>query len=128
MGTARPPRHPPAKVVLRTQDEKHFQESVKKLARMYGACGFHISYSQGAVTGVHTLGLGDSHYDSNGFPDWVFVTRDGRLLFRELKAVGKYLTPEQKRWHALLTFAGQDVGVWKPGDEEAVVATFRGVT
>jgi hypothetical protein len=49
-------------------------------------------------------------------------------LFRELKAKGKYLTLSQKHWHRILTLAGQDVGVWRPGDEEAVIAAFRGVT
>ena len=114
--------------MLSTVDERRFQEHVKKLAHLYGVCGWHNSFSHGAVTGVHTLGLGDDHYDSNGFPDWVFVTRDGRLLFRELKAPGKYLTPDQKRWFRLLTEAGQDVDVWRPGDEDKVIAAFGGVT
>lgn len=123
---AKPRRRPPAQIVLRTETEKQFQERVRKLARFWGWCGFHQSFSQGAVTGVHLVGLGDDHYDSNGFPDWVFV-RD-RVLFRELKKVGAYLTPDQKRWHAKLAGAGCDVAVWRPGDEETIVATFRGVT
>lgn len=121
-----PRRRPPATIVLRTETERQFQERVKKLARFWGWCGFHISFSQGAVTGVHLLGLGDDHYDSNGFPDWIFV-RD-RILYRELKAKGRYETPEQRRWRAKLIAAGADYDVWRPGDEDKVVAAFSGVT
>lgn len=123
---AKPRRRPPATIVLRSETERQFQERVKKLARFWGWCGFHISFSQGAVTGVHLVGLGDDHYDSNGFPDWIFV-RD-RVIFRELKAVGRYEQPEQKRWRKKLEAAGCDVAVWRPGDEELIVSTFRGVT
>lgn len=122
--TPKAPRRPPAKVVLKPLDERRFQENVKRIARIHGACGFHVSFSQGAVTGIHTIGLGDGHYDSNGFPDWVFVTHDGRLLFRELKSSKGQLTFDQKRWHRLLAFAGQDVDVWRPGDEMRVAETF----
>jgi hypothetical protein len=120
----KPRRRPPATVVLRTQTERQFQETVKKLARFWGWCGFHVSFSQGVVTGVHLLGLGDDHYDSNGFPDWIFV-RD-RVLFRELKAKRGYETIEQKRWRRKLAAAGADYDVWRPGDEEKVIATFSG--
>ena len=123
----RSPRRPPPKIVLKSQDEKTFEAHVKRLARFYGYCGFHISFSHGAVTGVHTLGLGDDHYDSNGFPDWIFVGH-GKVLFRELKAVGKYLTQDQKRWHRTLTLAGQDVSVWRPTDEDLIIDTFKAVT
>lgn len=115
-------------VVLRSATERQFQAWVTKVAHLYGWCGFHISFSQGAVTGVHTLGLGDDHYDSNGFPDWVFWKPDRGVLFRELKSHGRYLTPEQRTVHARMKAAGMDVDVWKPGMEELIVTTFRGVT
>ena len=97
------------------------------MAHLYGWCGFHISFSHGAVTGVHMVGLGDNHYDSDGFPDWLFV-KGSKLLWRELKGLGKYQTPAQKRWQAKLLEAGQDCKVWKPTDQEEILATFRGVT
>jgi hypothetical protein len=53
--------------------------------------------------------------DGKGWPDLVIVGRGGPLL-RELKAEGKYPTPEQKAWLAWLTAAGLDAGVWKPRD------------
>ena len=121
-------RRPPPKVVLKAQDEKTLERFVRKAARMHGWCGFHVSFSHGAVTGIHTIGLGDNHYDSDGFPDWLFV-RGSCLLWRELKSEGKYQTPGQKRWQALLQAAGQDCKVWRPSDHDEIFATFsRAVT
>jgi hypothetical protein len=122
----RVPRRPPARIVLRSKDEEALEAFVKKVAHLYGWCGFHISFSHGAVTGVHAFGLGDDHYDSDGWPDWVFV-RD-RVIYRELKGVGKYPRPDQRRWIAKLQAAGADAKVWKPTDQEEILATFRGVT
>jgi hypothetical protein len=53
--------------------------------------------------------------DGKGFPDVVIVGPGGSLM-RELKAEGKYPTPEQREWLAWLTAAGLDAGVWKPCD------------
>jgi hypothetical protein len=117
-------RKPPSRVVLKSQTEKSFEGFVKRTAHRFGWCGFHISFSHGAVTGVHAFGLGDDHMDSDGWPDWVFVRE--RVIYRELKAEGKYQTPQQKRWMAKLLAAGQDCKVWKPTDLDEVVATFRG--
>lgn len=127
--TARPAirRRPPPRIVLRGKDEEKLEAFVVKVARLYGWCGFHVSFSHGSVTGVHLIGQGDSHYDSDGWPDWVFV-RGSKILFRELKGEGKYQTPQQKRWMAKLVAAGQDCKVWKPRDQDEIVATFRGVT
>ncbi len=50
---------------------------------------------------------------AKGFPDMVLV-RDGRILFRELKAEKGKLTPEQAEWIDALLLAGQDAGVWRP--------------
>jgi hypothetical protein len=109
-------------VVLRSTDEKALQRFVEKVAHLYGWCGFHISFSQGAVTGVHKFGLGDDHFDSDGFPDWMFVRE--RVIYRELKGEGKYQTPPQRRWEAQLRSAGQDCKVWRPRDRDEIVATF----
>jgi hypothetical protein len=81
--TVRPRRKPPVTVVLRPQDERALEKFVVLTAHLYGWCGFHVSFSKGSVTGVHMLGQGDDHYDSDGWPDWVFV-RGRRIIFREL--------------------------------------------
>jgi len=110
-------------VVLRGGGEEALEHFVVKVAHLYGWHGFHVSFSHGSVTGVHQVGVGDDHYDSDGWPDWVFV-RGERILFRELKGLGKYQTPAQKRWASWLAAAGCDVKVWKPSDSEEIVATF----
>jgi hypothetical protein len=119
---ARPRRKPPVTIVLRSQDERALEQFVVLTAHLYGWCGFHVSFSKGSVTGVHMLGQGDGHYDSDGWPDWVFVRE--RVIYRELKGVGKYATPAQRRWGVKLLAAGQDWKVWKPADRDEIVATF----
>lgn len=108
--------------MLRTDDERKLERFVIGVARLYGWCGFHVSFSRGAVTGVHAFGVGDDHYDSDGWPDWVFV-RD-RVLYRELKGAGKYPKPPQRRWGEKLVAAGADWKVWWPKDQAEIVATF----
>jgi hypothetical protein len=49
------------------------------------------------------LGQGDDHYDSDGWPDWVFVRE--RVIYRELKGTNKY----QRRRNAM---AGVPAGRW----------------
>ena len=115
-------RRPPTRITLRGEGESELERNVRKLARNYGWCGFHISFSKGAVTGIHMVGLGDRHYDSDGFPDWLFVRE--RVIYRELKGKGKYPTEAQKRWIAKLQAAGQDAKVWWPKDMDEIVATF----
>jgi hypothetical protein len=119
-------RKPPVKIQLRGDGEEELERVVVKTAHLYGWCGFHVSFSHGSVTGVHAVGLGDDHYDSDGWPDWVFV-RGPQILFRELKGRGKYADANQRRWGALLVAAGQDWKVWKPQDLDEIVATFSGV-
>jgi hypothetical protein len=53
--------------------------------------------------------------DGKGFPDLV-LARPGRLLFVELKAQGKYPSPEQREWLEALGAAGTEWRVWRPRD------------
>lgn len=53
--------------------------------------------------------------DGKGWLDLTIVGPGG-ILYRELKAEGKYPRPEQKAWIGWLTEAGADVSVWKPRD------------
>lgn len=50
-----------------------------------------------------------------GWPDLVLV-RGRRIVYRELKTHTGRVSPEQARWHELLTIAGADVAVWRPLD------------
>ena len=53
--------------------------------------------------------------DGKGWPD-LFLIGAGGGFWRETKAEGEYLKPDQKRWFAWLREAGFDVDVWKPRD------------
>ena len=78
-GHSLPPRRPPGRINLRPEKEKDFEAKVKKLAHLYGWHGFHISFSHGAVTGVHTLG-------------WVTITttRTGSLTGSSFAAIASF--------------------------------------
>lgn len=53
--------------------------------------------------------------DGKGFPDLVVVGDNG-VLFRELKANGGRISPEQRAWLDRLAFARANVAVWHPSD------------
>lgn len=53
--------------------------------------------------------------DGKGYPD-LTIAGPGGQMWRELKAEGKYPTPEQRVWIARLVEGGGDVDVWKPRD------------
>lgn len=53
--------------------------------------------------------------DGKGYPDLTIAGPAG-VLFRELKAEGKYPSPEQRAWLDALAAAGGDSGVWRPRD------------
>ena len=54
----------------------------------------------------------DSRHSRSGWPDDILIGT--RILYRELKRVGRHPTPEQRTTLALLKNAGADVGVWTP--------------
>ena len=51
-----------------------------------------------------------------GIPDLLIVTKDGRVLFRELKASGQFATEDQLSMSAKLAEHGANVAVWQPRD------------
>lgn len=55
-----------------------------------------------------------SRHSAPGWPDYAFVTADGRFLLRELKTETGRLTDAQKQWLADLQRAGVDADVWRP--------------
>lgn len=52
---------------------------------------------------------------SYGFPDLVIAGRSG-VLFRECKAAGGTLRPDQQNWRDALRYSGQDWALWRPED------------
>ena len=83
--------------------EREFQWIVQQVVQLHG---FELQY--------HTY---DSRRSEPGFPDLVLVsTRQGRILFRELKTDKGRVSPDQRKWIDGLTAAGGDAGVWRPED------------
>lgn len=94
----------------RSLREKHFQQQVLDLARMYGWLAFH-DY--------------DSRMNARGFLDTVLL-KPGRLIFAELKSETGTLRPEQKQWMQwLATCPCVEVYLWRPGDFDSIVATLQ---
>ncbi|WP_235929083.1 VRR-NUC domain-containing protein [Marisediminicola senii] len=59
----------------------------------------------------------DSRRSQPGFPDLVLVhPARGMCLYRELKKQNGATRPDQKKWLAALTAAGQDAAIWRPSD------------
>jgi hypothetical protein len=99
------PRSAVNALVLQSMTEKDFQQWVVDLATVLG---FHC---------YHTY---DSRRSAPGFPDLV-LTKNGRLIFAELKREKGKVTPEQTQWlNALGVVCEQNETVekylWRPSD------------
>jgi hypothetical protein len=105
--------------MIGVQSEASFENTVLRLARQYGVCGYHPRDSEGC-RGVHTL-RHDDHRCGWGWPDWTFCKPGRWVKFRELKAENGRMSRDQKYWHTLLASAGADVGVWRPSMLEQIV-------
>lgn len=65
--------------------------------------------------------------DGAGWPDLVLVSPERQqVLFRELKSATGKLSDEQQAWAQWLITAGQDYGVWRPGDIDEIAHTLSG--
>lgn len=87
--------------------EDPFRQKVEQLAKFYGWLVYHTHDSRRSVP---------------GFPDLVLVCGP-RLIFAELKTQKGRITPDQQRWLDALTAASVEVYVWRPADNDDVVAT-----
>lgn len=83
--------------------ERELQANVQELCTWLGLRFFHVH---------------DSRRSQPGFPDLVIVGA-GRVIFRELKAKGGRISPEQRDWIKDLNDAGADVRVWYVADWQA---------
>ena len=75
--------------MTRSSPENDLQRNTIELAELLGWRVYHVARVKGQLRAR----------TSPGFPDLVMV-RAPRLVFAELKAPGKHLTPEQKAWKA----------------------------
>lgn len=92
------------------KNEAEFRRDVVRLARK-------------GVWSVHTDPDLRQRMGSPGFPDLVLARGNdpqfpsvSKVLYRELKMVGNYLSPEQDRWRRLLEAAGANYAIWRPTD------------
>lgn len=107
-------------------NERGFQEQVIDLARLFGwrCAHFRAAMSRSGrwMTPVQA--------DGAGFPDLV-LTKDGRLIFAELKAERGVLSQQQADWLSALSLVSRHSAhvtavVWKPRDWDAIVDTLNG--
>jgi|GEM_PF-1348630 len=88
------------------ESERAFQRRVKQLLRFNG----WLQFSQ-PTTQEQQKNEGDA-----GYPD-LTATRDGRILFIELKKQGEYPRPEQQDWLTdLRKNSAVEVYSWQPSD------------
>lgn len=85
--------------------EAELQTFVLAMARARGVLVYHTH---------------DSRRSEPGFPDLVLVGAYG-VLWRELKTEKGRPSVDQLRWIAVLTDAGQDVGIWRPSQWPEVI-------
>lgn len=88
--------------------EAQLQACVLDLAKLYGLKAHHCRPARTA-TGWATPISGD-----RGFPDLVIA--GCRVIYRELKAEGGRVSPDQVGWLHTLAAAGVDAQIWRPRD------------
>lgn len=87
--------------------EAQFQAQVMTLARLAGWLAYHPY---------------DSRLSEPGYPD-LTLTRDGRIIYAELKTARGRIRPEQRIW--LTTLAknpGVEVALWRPASWPTIEA------
>ena len=113
-------------ILLGAVGEEEFARHVKRLARRYGWCGYHVRYSQAVVEGVHTARL-DGHGDAFGMPDWILAKPGHQLLLPELKRTAGRVTRDQARWlERLNATTGVVAPVWRPEMEDEITRVLKG--
>lgn len=81
--------------------EAELARNVEELCRYLGVRYYHTWNSRNSVA---------------GFPDLVLLTKDGRVLWRELKGAGGRVSDKQLEWQRDLLRCRQDVDFWWPDD------------
>jgi len=96
-----------ASVVDALTSEADLQAAIVDLARLHRWRVFHVF---------------DARRSERGFPDLCLV-RPPRLLFAELKRLGRDPTSAQQDWLDALAAAGAECHVWRPSDWPAIERT-----
>lgn len=103
---------------LRSITESEWQTHVITIARLNGWSFYHPPDNRPGRNGK-------VQYVVAGWPDLVLV-RDGRMVVAELKTRLGKTTAAQDKWLAELALVpGIEAHVWRPGDDDKVIATLR---
>lgn len=94
---------------LQYQTEAEFQSAVVEYARLCGWVTYHTH---------------NSMFSEKGFPDLCMV-RDGRLVFAELKAEGKWPDLPQQCFIGHLDQTCAEVYLWFPSDWDEIERVLR---
>lgn len=90
--------------------ENEFLGQVLQLAKLYKWQAAHFRAAR-TEKGWRTPVQGDA----KGFPD-LLLTREGDLLFAELKSEKGKVSPEQQQWIDALKKTGHPAEIWRPSD------------
>lgn len=108
------------------ETEAEFTKWVRDIAHMAGFHRqYHTSDSRKAVRTKEgrTILIGDR--DAKGWIDWIFINDDrGVIVFAELKADGKYPSPEQYECLDALKRCGLQAYWWAPRDRDEIEEVF----
>lgn len=112
------------KETLPALSESDFQKQIVDLAHLYGYAVAHFRAARTAQ-GWRTA----CQFDAEGYPDLTCVNPiQKRVLFVELKARGKKLSPEQEKWRDMLLAAGAEWYTWQPQDFDQAQRIFAALT
>jgi hypothetical protein len=103
--------------ILRTITEAEWQGHVIQVARLHGWVHYHAPANRPGRNGQVQKIVA-------GWPD-LFLIRDGDVVAAELKTRTGRTTEAQEWWLAELRKAGIDSYVWRPGDDDKILARLR---
>lgn len=99
--------------------ERDFGTQIEHLLDLYGWQWKHDEPAVRQSGGWATAFRGDK-----GFPDYV-ATRDGRLIFAEIKNERGRLTKGQADWLDFLRLTSAEVYLWRPDDLNKIKEILR---
>ena len=104
--------------MTRLISEAQFQNTVIEIFQAHGCPVFHIGDSRREIRRRDGTRLLVGDHRARGYPDLTIAGTPDEVIWAELKAEGKYPTPEQREW--LDRLPPHRAYVWRPGDLDTV--------
>ena len=98
--------------MTRLISEAQFQNTVIEIFRAHGCPVFHIGDSRREIRRRDGTRLLVGDHRARGYPDLTIAGTPDEVIWAELKAEGKYPTPEQREW--LDRLPPHRAYVWRP--------------